>query len=130
MNEKIKKFWEENKGTIKTIVKVAAGVAITVAVGKAIKKSFSTVSYTPKPIDIPIPKKPNVKLPTELVDMGFVEESVGPHWIEFSDWCAIDPDHTIDDMHKAIDLIPKISGFDENARVQAMFNVYKINMDE
>jgi hypothetical protein len=120
--EKAREFWEEYKEKIKTVAKIAVGVTIAVVIGKKIKKSLGTASYTPKPVDIPIPSKPDLEVPTELVKQGFYAEGSGPDWIDMiteDDVCL-----TIDDLHEAVENLKKIKGFNDDSTVQAMFGVY------
>jgi hypothetical protein len=120
--EKVKKFYEDHKEGIQTAAKIAVGAIVIAVIGKKIKKSFGTVSYTPRPVDIPIPNKRPLEVPPELVKKGFYAEACGTDWIDMIS--EADVNLTIQDLHEAVEDLKKIDGFDENSSVQAMFNVF------
>ena len=127
--EEIKKWIEEHEAEVKMAAKITAGVVIAVVVGKKLKKSFSTMNYTPKVESIPV-EAPKVirKLPQEIIDLGFEMYSDGGRYIEFANYGVDLPELKIEDMHKVIDAIKDVPGFNpEETGIQAMFNIYGLD---
>lgn len=125
----IKKWFKEHENEVKTAVKITAGIVVAVVIGKQIKKSFATMNYTPKVKTIPVetPKKIR-KLPQELIDLGFEMYSDGDRYIEFANYGIDLPELKIDDMHKVIDTIKDVPGFNpDETGIQAMFNIYGLD---
>lgn len=126
--EEVKKWVEDHKSEIKTAVKIVAGVTIAIVIGKKLKSNHvasettKTITYSPKMPDI------GRELPAELVDMGFSVFSNDKNYIEYADYGEMVPELAIEDMHKAVDAIKDIPGFNpDKTRIQAMFNVYKLD---
>lgn len=127
--DEIKKWFKEHESEVKTAAKITAGIVIAVVIGKKLKKSFATMNYTPKVETIPKEAPKIVRnLPQELVDLGFELYSDGERWMEFANYGTDLPELKIDDMHKVIDAIRDIPGFNpDETGIQAMFNVYGLD---
>ena len=123
--EEIKKWIEDHKTEIETGAKIAAGIVIAVVIGKKIHGLKSSVTPTKtityKGVETP---KTIRELPKLLVDNGFEVYSDGKNFLEFADYGDGVPDLTIEGMHEALEAIKEIPGFNENSRIQAMFNVW------
>jgi hypothetical protein len=129
--EEIKKWFKEHESEVKTAVKITAGIVIAVVIGKQIKKSFATMNYTPKVETIPVPNEVPKKireLPQELVDLGFEMYSDGDRYIEFANYGTDLPELKISDMHRVIDAIKDVPGYNpDETGIQAMFNIYGLD---
>lgn len=127
--DKIKKWFKEHESEVKIAVKVTAGIVIAVVVGKKIKKSFATMKYTPKVETIPKEAPKCIRdLPQGIADLGFETYDVGEKWMEFANYGVDLPELRIDDMHKVIDAIKDVPGFNpEKTGIQAMFNIYGLD---
>lgn len=127
--DEIKKWIKEHEAEVKMTAKITAGVVIAIVVGKTIKKSFANVEYTPAVETIP-KEAPKLirKLPQELVDLGFDVYSNGDRYMEFANYGVDLPELKTSDMHKVIEAIKEIPGFNpDESGIQAMFNIYKLD---
>lgn len=121
--EEIKKWIEEHKTGIKTV----AGLAVMFTGLVVLKKKIGNMSSSNPIHAIPNDELPKtiIELPKELIEMGFETYTDGRNFIEFADYGVNDViDLTADDLHKVADAIKLIPGFNENSRIQAMFNVW------
>ncbi|MBO7450719.1 MAG: hypothetical protein J6U54_10150 [Clostridiales bacterium] len=127
--DEIKKWFKEHESEVKLACKITAGIVIAVVVGKKLKKSFATMEYTPKVETIPKEAPKFVRnLPKEIVDLGFETYDLGERWMEFANYGTDLPELKIDDMHKVIDAIKDVPGFNpEETGIQAMFNIYGLD---
>lgn len=126
--EDVKKWIKDHESEIETGAKIAAGVAISIVIGKKIHGLKSSVAPTKtityKGVEAP---KTIRELPKLLVDNGFEVYSDGKNFMEFADYGDSIPELTIDGMHEALEAIKDIPGFNDKTRIQAMFNVYGLD---
>lgn len=126
--DEVKKWIKDHENEIKTGAKIAAGIAISVVIGKKIHGLKSSVTPTKtityKGVEVPETIR---ELPKMLVDNGFQVYSDGKNFLEFADYGESVPELTIEGMHEALDAIKDIPGFTDETRIQAMFNVYGLD---